>query len=54
MKLAILMTYAFLALLTLSFLTYTILTAIRKAEWDESAVPAPADDKTGEQFHSKK
>ncbi|WP_206529601.1 hypothetical protein [Brevibacillus sp. SYP-B805] len=45
-KMAILMTCIFLILLFLSFLTFSVLTAIRKAEFEETLL-SPA--RTGEE-----
>jgi Na+-transporting methylmalonyl-CoA/oxaloacetate decarboxylase gamma subunit len=44
-KMAILMTFIFLILLLLSLLVYSLLTVIRKAEFEE-ALATPARDKT--------
>jgi hypothetical protein len=49
MKIALLITFIFLVLLMLSFLTFSLLTAIRKAEFEEALVsPAKKEPKQEE------
>ncbi|MFY0545249.1 hypothetical protein [Brevibacillus sp. H7] len=48
MKVALMITFIFLVLLTLSFLTFSLLTAIRKAEFEE-AVSSPVRDETNQE-----
>lgn len=43
MKVAMMMTFTFLVLLLLSFFTFSLLTAIRKAEFEE-LIPTPAKE----------
>lgn len=43
MNIAMMMTFTFLVLLMLSFFTFSLLTAIRKAEFEE-AIPSPAKE----------
>jgi hypothetical protein len=49
MKVALMITFIFLVLLMLSFLTFSLLTAIRKAEFEEAFVsPAKEEPKQEE------
>jgi len=45
MKIALMMTFIFLVLLALSFLTFSLLTALRRAEFEE-AIASPLRDET--------
>ncbi|GAA4703628.1 hypothetical protein [Brevibacillus fulvus] len=44
MKLAMMITFTFLVLLLLSFLSFTLLTMIRKVEFEEMIVPPKKED----------
>ncbi len=48
MKIALMITFIFLMLLTLSFLTFSLLAVIRKTEFEE-AVATPVRDETNQE-----